>query len=337
MTPLDALDRVVHLLDRDLAPAPKVRAFTRASEIVAGLEEKELDSLVAEDRLQELVGIGPSTGSVIVQAHRGQIPDYLAELEQTTRVPIGAGEPYRRALRGDCHTHSTWSDGGRSIEDMARTAIELGHDYLVVTDHSPRLAIARGLSPQRLVEQLDEIRALNERLAPFRILTGMEVDVFEDGALDMDDDLLDQLDIVVASVHSGFRLGREEMTRRLVIALGNPHTDILGHMTNRKITRGARPPSVFDAEIVFAAAVEFDKAIEINCRPEREDPPDELLEMAVDHRCKIAIDTDAHAPGQLEWLALGCDRAAAAGVPMEDVVNSWSADELLTWARGHAR
>ena len=191
------------------------------------------------------------------------------------------------------------------------------------------------MNRERLLQQLDEIRALNETLAPFRILTGMEVDIFEDGSLDLDDDLLDELDVVVASVHSKFRMERSEMTRRMVLALGNPHMDILGHMTNRKVVGTGRPPSVFDAEIVFSAAAEFDKAIEINCRPERRDPPGELLQMAVAHGCRIAIDTDAHAPGQLEWLAFGCDRAAAAGVPIEDVVNTWTADELLTWAGSH--
>lgn len=336
MTPLDALDRVVYLLDRGLAPAPKVRAFSRARDIVAELDVAELDALVTEDRLQELAGIGPSTGSVIVEAHRGQTPAYLTKLEETTRVPLGQGEPYLRALRGDCHMHSTWSDGGRSIDDMARTAIDLGHDYVVMTDHSPRLTIAHGLNRERLLEQLTEIRALNAQLAPFRILTGMEVDIFEDGTLDLDDDLLDELDVVVASVHSKLRMDRQEMTRRMVLALGNPHTDILGHMTNRKLVGGGRPPSVFDAHIVFAAAAEFDKAIEINCRPERQDPPDDLLTMAVDQECRIAIDTDAHAPGQLEWLAFGCDRAAAAGVPVDDIVNTWPVDELLSWADGHA-
>jgi putative hydrolase len=218
---------------------------------------------------------------------------------------------------------------------MARTAIDLGHEYMVLTDHSPRLTIAHGLNRERLLAQWDEIDEVNATVAPFRILKGMEVDIFEDGSLDLAEDLLEQLDVVVGSVHSKFRMPREEMTRRLVLALASPHIDILGHMTNRKVVGGKRPGSEFDADIVFAAAARFDKAIEINCRPERQDPPEELLERALDWGCKIAIDTDAHAPGQLEWQVYGCDKAARCGVPVEAVVNTWAADELVAWAGSH--
>lgn len=335
MTPQEAIDRVIYLLDRSAAPAPKVRAFQHAREIVAELPADELDRLVRAGRLQDLEGIGPSTGGVVAEAHEGCVPRYLAELERTSVVPLGKGAPHRAALRGDCHSHSTWSDGGAPIEVMARTAIELGHEYLVITDHSARLTVAHGLDADRLRAQLDEIADLNGRLAPFRILTGMEVDVFEDGGLDLDEDLLGELDLVVASIHSRFRLDREAMTRRMVLALASPYTDILGHMTNRKIVGRGRPPVDFDPEVVLAAAARFDKAIEVNCRPERQDPPEELLELAVEWGCRIAIDTDAHAPGQLEWLNHGCDKAARCGVAPDQVVNSWSATDLVAWAASH--
>jgi putative hydrolase len=335
MTPLEALDRVVYLLDRTLAPSPKVRAFVRAGEIVRDLPPGELDERIAAGTLQELEGIGPSTASVIIDAHAGIEPARLARLEEETVLPLGDGAPYREALRGDCHLHSTWSDGGASIERMARTAMELGHEYMVLTDHSARLTIAHGLNRERLLAQFEEIDALNAELAPFRILKGMEVDIFEDGSLDLDEDLLERLDVVVGSVHSKFRMPPEQMTRRLVLALASPHIDILGHMTNRKVQGGKRPGSDFDANIVFAAAARFDKAIEINCRPERQDPPIELLDLALEWDCKIAIDTDAHAPGQLEWQVYGCDKAAQCGVPIESVVNTWAADELVAWADTH--
>jgi putative hydrolase len=335
MTPLEALDRIVYLLDRSLAPSPKVRAFLRAHEIVAALPPGELDERIAADTVQELEGIGPSTGRVIVEAASGIEPAYLARLEEETVLRMAEGDAYREALRGDCHLHSTWSDGGASIEKMARTAMEMGHEYMVLTDHSPRLTIAHGLNRERLLEQWKEIDEVSERVAPFRILKGMEVDIFEDGSLDLAEDLIEQLDVVVGSVHSKFRMPREEMTRRLVLALASPHIDILGHMTNRKVVGGKRPGSEFDADIVFAAAARFDKAIEINCRPERQDPPEELLEQALNWECKIAIDTDAHAPGQLEWQVYGCDKAARCGVPIESVVNTWAADELVAWAGSH--
>jgi putative hydrolase len=337
MDPRMALERIVYLLDRSLAPSPKVRAFQRAAELVAEMEPRELAELHASGRLQELPGIGDSTGKVIAEALDGQTPSYLAHLEADTVVEMGEGDAIRAALRGDCHTHSTWSDGGAPIEAMARTAIELGHDYIVMTDHSPRLTIAHGLSRERLLQQLDEIEQLNRELAPFRILTGIEVDILEDGSLDHDDDTLARLDIVVASVHSKLRMDRDDMTRRMVLAVASPHVDILGHCTGRKVVGRGRPPSDFDAEVVFAACARFDTAVEINCRPERQDPPDDLLDLALDWDCKISIDTDAHAPGQMEWQPYGCDKAARHAVPLERIVNTWPADELLAWAAGHPR
>ncbi len=294
-------------------------------------DPEELATLAAKGDLKDLPGIGDASARVITEALAGEVPAYLEKLEAETAVPITpGGAEIRAALRGDCHSHSTWSDGGASIEAMATTARDLGHEYLVLTDHSPRLTIAHGLNRERLLTQLDEIAALNESLAPFRILTGMEVDILEDGALDLDDDLLARLDVVVASVHSKLRSERQKMTERMVLAVASPHVDILGHCTGRLI--GKRPESVFDADYVFAACAQFGTAVEINCRPERLDPPLELLDAAIDHGCYFSIDTDAHATGQLEWQPHGCDRAAERGVPIERVINSWSMDELLDWA-----
>jgi putative hydrolase len=333
---LAALDRAVYLLDRALAPSPKVRAFLRAHDIVAALDPAELEVRVRNATLTELEGIGPSTAQVVTDGALDQPSPYLDKLEAQSHIELSEeGREYRAALRGDCHLHSRWSDGGASIEAMARAAAALGHEYVVLTDHSARLTVAHGLDRDRLLSQLDEVAEVNERVAPFRVLTGMEVDIFEDGSLDLDDEMLSRLDVVVASVHSKFRLPRDQMTRRLVLALANPHTDILGHLTNRKVTHGARPGSDFDAELVFAAAARFEKAIEINCRPERQDPPEELLRLAVEWGCKVAIDTDAHAPGQLEWQAYGCDKAARCRVPVPSIVNTWAADDLVAWAGSH--
>src|SRR5205823_6323528 len=206
-------------------------------------------------------------------------------------------------LKGDLHVHSLWSDGGAEIDVMARAARRLGHGYIALTDHSPRLTIANGLSRERLLKQLDIVAALNDDLAPFRILTGIEVDILEDGALDQDDDILDRLDVVVASVHSKLRMDAAEMTRRMCVAVANPHVDILGHCTGRIVVGRGRPESQFDAELVFHACEQYGTAVEINSRPERLDPPRRLLSLAVEMGCHFSIDTDAHAPGQLEWQA----------------------------------
>ena len=345
MHPREALERVVYLLDRSLADGNKVRAYQRAIEVIDDVGDAELADLHARGALTELPGIGKSTGTVIAQALDGEVPRKLAELEESTVLRATEGAHLRDALRGDCHVHSRWSDGGATIEAMARTAQALGHDYIVMTDHSPRLTVAHGLDADRLRAQLAEIRSLNERLDGFRILTGIEVDILVDGSLDQDEELLAELDVVVASVHSKLSMESTDMTRRMVAAVASPHVDILGHCTGQKVPGRMRPigksdfpgrvGSSFDAEMVFAACARFDTAVEINCRPERQDPPDHLLDLALEWDCKIAIDTDAHAPGQMEWQTFGCDRAAQHGIEPERIVNTWDADALVEWAAAH--
>ena len=239
-------------------------------------------------------------------------------------------------LQGDCHSHSDWSDGGSPIREMAEAAKEIGHRYWALTDHSPRLTIAHGLDADRLRSQLDVVAELNAELAPFRILTGIEVDILEDGSLDQDDELLGRLDVVVASVHSKLRMDAAEMTTRMLRAVRSPHTDILGHCTGRILAGRGRPESTFDAEAVFRACAETGTAVEINSRPERLDPPEPLLELALDLDCVVVVDTDAHAPGQLEWQRNGCEQAARVGVPPDRIMNTRPMDEFLAWTAGHA-
>ena len=334
MTPVEALERAVYLLDRELAPSNKVRAFKTAQDAVVELGEEETATRVKVGTITDVDGIGKSTGAVISEAVLGINDGYLAALDERSQVPLGIGAELRAALKGDCHMHSTWSDGGAPLATMAQTAKDLGHDYVVATDHSARLTIAHGLSEERLQHQLVEVAELNEQLAPFRVLSGMEVDIFEDGTLDLADEMLAKLDVVVASVHSKLKMPALDMTRRMVTAVANPHVDILGHMTNRKLSGTGRAPSEFNAEMVFAACKQFDTAVEINCRPERQDPPEELLELAVEWDCLISIDTDAHAPGQLEWQAYGCDKATHCGVDPQNIINTWPVEKLLAWTTG---
>ena len=333
MTPEDALARIVHCLDRAHIGGFKTKAWSGALARVRATDPDELAARARHQTLTDLPGIGDASARAITEALAGETPSYLVKLEAETEVPITReGAVVRAALRGDCHSHSTWSDGGAPIGAMARTARDLGHEYMVLTDHSPRLTVAHGLNRERLLAQLDEVAVLNDELGPFRILTGMEVDILEDGGLDLDDDLLAELDVVVASVHSKLRSDRQHMTERMVLAVSSPHVDILGHCTGRLI--GKRPPSVFDADYVFAACHQFGTAVEINCRPERLDPPRQLLDAALSYGCLFSIDTDAHATGQLEWQPHGCDRAAEAGVPLQRIVNTWAADDLLAWTAG---
>jgi putative hydrolase len=331
--PAEALRKVAYLLERQQAETYKVRAFRRAAAAVDAVERKRLEELARIGRLTDLDGVGRTTAAVVSEALQGEVPSYLRQLEAVPVEPLDE-EAARllTALRGDCHCHSDWSDGGSPIDEMAQAARALGREYMVLTDHSPRLTVAHGLDAARLLAQLEVLEELNAEMAPFRILSGIEVDILEDGTLDQSAELLGRLDVVVASVHSKLRMEAIGMTRRMVRAVSDPNVDILGHCTGRILAGRGRPQSTFDAEEVFAACAETGTALEVNSRPERRDPPAELLELAVDAGCVFTIDSDAHAPGQLEWLQIGCRQAADAGIGADMVMNTRGAADLLEWA-----
>jgi putative hydrolase len=335
VNPVEALREIGFLLERSRADTYRVRAYRGAADVVAAMSEQQRREHLEQRTWCKVPGVGPKTALVITQALSGQVPDYLQKLRDEKQPLAQGGTRMRAAMKGDLHVHSSWSDGGSPLEEMMLTARQLGHDYCAITDHSPRLTVAHGLSAERLRSQLAVVADLNEAMAPFRCLQGIEVDILEDGGLDQDDDLLGELEVVVASVHSKLRSDSETMTHRMVGGIANPRTNILGHCTGQLIEgeRGTRPESTFDAEVVFEACRTFNVAVEINSRPERRDPPDRLLQLAIDMGCLFSIDTDAHAPGQLEFQLYGCERADDLGLDPERVINTWPVDRLLEFCR----
>ena len=333
MDAAEALNEIGFWLERQLAVTYKVEAFRKAATIIEDLSQDELAKRLESGALKRTKGIGDRTFTVIKQAIEGDVPDYLAALRTDEPLATG-GAGLRAKLRGDLHSHSNWSDGGSPIEEMARAAHWRGREYHVLTDHSPRLTVANGLTAERLTEQLKIVAKVNDSYDDFRFLSGIEVDILDDGSLDQTDRMLDKLDVVVASVHSKLKMDSIGMTRRMVNAVNDPHTNVLGHCTGRLVqgSRGKRDQSKFDAKKVFAACAKNDVAVEINSRPERQDPPNNLIAMALDAGCLFAINTDAHAPGQLDFLDYGAERADANGVPADRIVTTWPVDKLLDWS-----
>ncbi|MEC3918483.1 PHP domain-containing protein [Nocardia sp. CDC160] len=329
MDPVVALRQIAFFKDRAREDPRRVMAYRNAADIIERLDDAQRQQLGRANDWQSLPGIGPKTAAVIAQAWSGREPDALTKLRISAK-DLGGGE-LRAALKGDLHLHSNWSDGSAPIAEMMAAAQALGHEYCALTDHSPRLTVANGLSPDRLRQQLDVLDELRERFAPMRILSGIEVDILDDGTLDQEPDLLDRLDIVVASVHSKLRMESAAMTRRMVRAVSNARVDILGHCTGRLVegNRGTRPESTFDAEQVFTACRDHGTAVEINSRPERRDPPTRLLKLAFDIGCDFSIDTDAHAPGQLDFLGYGAQRALDLGIPAARIINTHPVTDLL--------
>ena len=330
---VSALREYAFWLERARADTYRVKAYREAANVAEALPVQP----ATEAEWRALPGFGPKTAGLAAAAAAGEVPESLAARRAEGAASLAPeGDALRALLRGDLHTHTTWSDGGSPLWEMAAVAESLGHEYLAITDHSPRLRVANGLSRERLLAQWEEIDQVQES-RQVRILKGIEVDILGDGALDQGSDLLARLDIVTASVHSDLKADSATMTARMVGAVSNPVTTVLGHCTGRKLRADGtwRGQSSFDAEIVFAACAMFGVAVEINSRPERQDPPLELLQMADDAGCLFAIDSDAHAPGQLDFLAYGAARAAEAGIDRDRIITTWPLERLLDHARRH--
>ena len=234
-------------------------------------------------------------------------------------------------IKGDLHMHTTWSDGKASIEDMAKSAMELGYEYIAITDHSPSSTIANGLSVERLKDKKKELNSVNKKIKVINILMGSEVDIKNDGSLDYPDEVLKKLDVVIASVHSGFKMDRETITKRIVKALENPYVHAIGHPTGRLINE--REPYDVDIDRLIETALKYDKALEVNSSYLRLDLKDLHVKKAVEAGVKIIISTDAHRPEGLLQMRYGVGTARRGWVQKKDVLNALEFGELNEWLK----
>jgi len=234
-------------------------------------------------------------------------------------------------IKGDLHIHTDWSDGAHSLREMVAAAAKIGYSYMAVTEHSRSLAVSRGLDVERLLAQGKLVEELNRENDGFKILTGIEVDILKDGSLDLPDEVLANLDVVIASIHSHFRLSRAEQTERVLKAVENPHVDIIGHLTGRLL--GRRPGYEIDIEAVLKAAAQTRTALEINSYPDRLDIDEETAFKAKAKGIKIAISSDAHHRADLGLIKYGVINARRGWLSKEDVLNTLETEELMAYLR----
>jgi putative hydrolase len=316
------------------------KAFRRAARAALLWPEDAVDIVDRGESLTTLPGIGPFLEKTIkgwlkappVLEATPAIRREFITMAQARRVLKGS--PQYRAF-GDLQMHSNWSDGSGTIRDMADAGIGRGYKYLAITDHSKGLKIAGGINEAELREQRLEIDAVNSELKPsgFRVLHGLEMNINPAGGGDMEPKSLETLDIVVGSFHSKLRV-TEDQTERYLAALRNPHVHILGHPRGR--VYNFRLGLSADWERVFAEAARLDKAVEVDAYPDRQDLDVKLLTLARDAGVKLAIDTDAHHPEQLDFIELGLAAAALVRFPPERIINFWTCDKLLKWAKNRS-
>jgi len=290
-----------------------------------GLFRREDDSLVASETEKAIYrALGMDYVEPELRENRGEIE---AALEHKLPKLIELSE-----VRGDLHCHSNWSEGTMTIKEVVEKAKDLGLSYVAITDHSKSLGIAHGLDEKRLKEQGKEIEAINDELEDFTVVKGIECDIKADGSMDLSDSSLADLDIVVASIHSGFKNDEETMTNRLISAIHNEHVDIIGHPTGRIIQK--RKPYPLNLDKVIEEAASQHVALEINAYPERLDLDDVSSRKTMEAGALVSIGTDAHALNQMEFLPLGVSVARRGWLTAKDVANTWTAKELLRLRRG---
>ncbi|HEV2954101.1 MAG TPA: PHP domain-containing protein, partial [Candidatus Dormibacteraeota bacterium] len=326
---IDSLSEIAYLLRSRDQEAHRARAFGRVAAVLVR-ERPDLPNLTAVNRLEAIEGVGASIAKVLAEVVADGVSSYLEKLRAEAGVVLGpVSEISLSGYVGDLHCHSTWSDGKVSLAEMVVAARDRGYRYLAITDHSPHMPIVHGLDQTRLDAQAAEVEVIASHLPEIKILRGIEVDILEDGSLDLADEVLAGLDVVIASPHIKLRMDRGAMTERMLRAVENPHVDVLGHPTGRK--PGNRPGGDYDVEAVFKRAAQCHTAVEMDCDPARVDLSPELARLAADLGCAITLDSDAHRPEEFDYVPLGIWAARQAGLSADQILNWLSPSDLDSW------
>ena len=314
------LSEIGYLLRQDPKERFRAKAFSAAAWSIA-IQRPDLDALQRTDALTTIEGVGEGIAKVLADVIQTGQSRYLNRLREQTGQPARDDESDLdfSDYQGDIHSHTNWSDGRATMLEMAQGAAALGYKYLGVTDHSPRITVVHGLNAERLVAQSREMAEVQKQVEGLTLLQGIEVDILEDGSLDLPDAVLEILDVVIASPHVKLRQDPAAMTERMMRAVSHPHVDVIGHPTGRR--PGAREGASYDFEAVFKEAAKHGVALEIDCDPARMDLSPEMARLAYEHGCKFSVDADAHAPAEFAYVPMALWMARRAGIPKDRILN----------------
>jgi putative hydrolase len=321
------LSEIGYLLRQDPEQRFRAKAFAAAAWSVV-ISKPDLDALHSANSLTSIEAVGAGIAKILAGLVETGKSSYLERLRTEMGQPALEDESVidLSQYQGDVHSHTNWSDGRATMLEMAQGAQALGYRYLGVTDHSPRIKVVNGLGAERLLAQSQEMAGVQSQMAELTLLQGIEVDILEDGALDLPDAVLELLDVVIASPHVKLRQETASMTERMLRAVSNPHVDVIGHPTGRR--PGSREGASYDYEAVFKEAARHKVALEIDCDPARMDLSPEMARLALECGCNFTLDADAHAPAELAYVPMGAWMARRASIPQERILNFMTVEDL---------
>jgi putative hydrolase len=323
------LSEIGYLLRQDPEQRFRAKAFAAAAWSVV-ISKPDIEALHRANALTSIEAVGAGIAKILAGLVETGSSSYLERLRTEMGQPARDDETDIDLSRyqGDVHSHTNWSDGRATMLEMAEGAQALGYKYLGITDHSPRITVVHGLNAERLLAQSKEMAGVQSGLEELTLLQGIEVDILEDGALDLPDPVLELLDVVIASPHVKLRQDPAAMTERMLRAVSNPHVDVVGHPTGRR--PGSREGASYDFEAVFKEAARHKVALEIDCDPARMDLSPEMARLALECGCNFTLDADAHAPAELAYVPMALWMARRAGIPQNRILNFLDVDELTS-------